>query len=100
MAIITVEQVVRETIGILGDIRVPASMTNEIAVPISKAICNLNACCEAWAREASEENMAKDPAALFSGRDGQEIAEDDIQLEVLPEPGMEPLMPQKEAGKK
>lgn len=99
MAVITVEQVVRETIGILGDIRVPASMTNEIAVPISKAICNLNACCEAWAREAAE-NTAKEPEMLFSGLDGQEIAEDDIQLEMLPEPGMEPLMPQKEAVEK
>lgn len=70
MATITVEQVVRETIGILGDIRVPASMTSEIAIPISRAISNLNACCDAWAREAAEAQ--------------QEITGDDIQLEIEP----------------
>ena len=95
MAIITVEQVVRETIGILGDIRVPASMTSDIAIPISKAISNLNACCDAWARDAAEEQTAK--GGLFP--EDKEITKDDIQLEIEPEPGMEPLMPQKEAGK-
>ena len=99
MAIITVEQVVRETIWILGDIRVPASMTNDIAIPISKAITNLNACCEAWAREAAE-SAEKKQETLFPGLEGQEITEEDIRLEIEPEPGMEPLMPPKEDEEK
>lgn len=47
----TVEQVVRETIRILGGIMIPVSMVDTIGMPIKQAIHNLEACCEAWEKE-------------------------------------------------
>ena len=66
MAVITVEQVVRETIGILKGIEVPVAMLERIGIPVNRAVKNLEACCEAWARE---EAKAAEPAEGEEARD-------------------------------
>ena len=64
MEVITVEQLVRETIRILGNVRIPVTVPvevhQEIRTPIIQAISNLNACCDAWARD--EENGQQEAA--------------------------------------
>ena len=61
MKTITVEQVVNETIRILGDIRVPVALMNEIVAPVQQAISNLNACMDAWARDAAAQADQEEP---------------------------------------
>jgi len=51
---VTVKDVVMKTIKTLEEIRVPMSMMQEIGFPISGAISNLKACCEAWDRDEAE----------------------------------------------
>lgn len=41
---LTVKEVLQLTIDMLSNIRVPAGMTNEIAIPIMRSIDNLKAC--------------------------------------------------------
>jgi len=52
---VTVEEVVRATIEILNDIRVPVGLVNEVGIPVARAVQNLNRCIEAWEREEAEQ---------------------------------------------
>ena len=47
----TVEQVVRETQELLKNINVPAGLTEQIAIPISGAIANLQLCLDAFSEQ-------------------------------------------------
>lgn len=62
----TVEEVVMETIMILKGIEVPVAMLDKIGIPVNRAVKNLEACCEAWARE---ESKAAEPAEGEEARD-------------------------------
>jgi len=53
---LTVREVVEETIKILEKINVPVSLIQDIGLPITRAIGNLNACCEAWTQEEIEKD--------------------------------------------
>lgn len=68
MAGITVEQAVRHTIGILNNIRIPVAFMKDIGEPITQAISNLNACCDAWQKEA-ENNISNTAEAEGSTQD-------------------------------
>lgn len=57
----TLEQVIEVTAQLLGGINVPAALTEQIGVPVSQAIGNLNACLEAI-REAKKKEDAEDGA--------------------------------------
>lgn len=76
---ITVDEVVRNTIRILREIRLPAEMSSAIGVPIEQAIRNLNLCVDAWEREAREAQIRAEEEARRA-------------REEMPEPGMEPLV--------
>lgn len=76
METITVEQVVNETIGILSNVRIPATLPvevyQEIRTPIIQAISNLNACCDAWKRDAA-----------IASQQAQEAGEPEITVEAI-----------------
>lgn len=58
---LTIEQVLDITIRMLGDIRIPGSMIEEIGIPISRAIGNLNECVKALNDASEPEPEPEDP---------------------------------------
>ena len=53
---LTVRDVVENTIMILERINVPVSLINDIGIPLTHALGNLKACCEAWTRDDIEQD--------------------------------------------
>ena len=52
---ITVLEALKYTIEMLGNISVPVSMNEQVAVPVAKAIHNINACILAMTKEDEAE---------------------------------------------
>lgn len=53
--VVTVKQVVEETIKLLNGINVPAEKIREIGIPIMQAVENLNMCISAWESDQAEQ---------------------------------------------
>lgn len=87
----TVEEVVRNTIGILNGIQVPAGLSSAIGVPVEQAIHNLNLCVDAWEREAREAQVRAMEEAM-AAQQAREAEKPEDGREELPEPGMEPII--------
>jgi len=58
---LTIEQVLGMTIQLLGDIRIPGSMIEDIGIPISRAMGNLTECIKALQTPPEPEPEPEDP---------------------------------------
>ena len=69
MDVLTLKQVLQETVQILNGISVPVGLTQQISVPIMAATGNLNECVNAIGEPAAEnaQDAAEDEPAFREG---------------------------------
>lgn len=56
MEVMTVEDALMVTIKLLESIRIPATMSEEVGIPIMKSIANINVCVNALAEAKKKTN--------------------------------------------